>query len=75
MLSSKKWSVLLVLVLIASVLAACAQEEPAPTVEPQPVATEAPVVVPTEATAESATPIVAATEPTNHLDRSVRPWD
>jgi heat shock protein HslJ/uncharacterized protein YraI len=63
MLSSKKWSVLLVLVMVAAFLGACQQEEPTPTIQPQATATEAPVVAPTEAPAEAATPTTAA-EPT-----------
>ena len=55
MYSSRKWPVLLVLALLAAVLVACAQDEPAPTSEPQPIATEAP--------AATATPEVAVVEP------------
>ena len=38
----KKWVILLVVMLSAAVLVACGGEEPTPTSEPQPVATEAP---------------------------------
>ena len=45
MYTSRKWLALFVLMLLAAVLAACANDEPTPTVDPQPVATEAPVVL------------------------------
>lgn len=63
MYPSRKWLVLLVLMLLAAVLAACANEEPTPTIESP--ATEAPVVAPTEAPAGSG--VAPTAEPIDDL--------
>ena len=55
MLSIKKVSVLLLIALLAVALVACDQEEPTPTIEPQPVATEAPAEATPTAHTEAAT--------------------
>ena len=73
MYTSRKWLALFVLMLLAAVLAACANDEPTPTVDPQPVATEAPVVAPAETPIETAATELAAVptaEPVSytHLD-------
>ena len=69
----KRMSVLLILGLMAALLVACTQEEPTPTVEPQPVATEAPAepieatVAPTEMAAVP-TEALPATAPVEEPD-------
>lgn len=60
MLTLKRMSLLITLLLAAVLLVACAEEEPTPTIEPEPVATEAPAEAAAEPTAapttEPATP-------------------
>lgn len=68
MLSLKKWPVWLILLMLVASLVACQQEEPTPTIEPQPTATEAVAVAPTEAPVEAATPTTAAEPAGSYVD-------
>jgi len=68
MYTSRKWLALFVLMLLAAALAACANDEPTPTVDPQPVATEAPVVAPAETPIETAATELAAVPTAEPVD-------
>ena len=71
MLNLKKVAVLLVIALLAVVSVACEQEEPVPTIAPQPPAAEAPAAVATDVPAEPATPTTAAEAPGSYVDELV----